>query len=98
MGHDLYALFIIKNSNNVLESLYHKTQMAATDRIEQSQLAVLLMQETIKTASIKNFKNAELALAYIEKNIQIMDPVNVLKRGFSITYHNGKAEIGRAHV
>ncbi|QIH40270.1 hypothetical protein G7A72_16290 [Flavobacterium sp. Sr18] len=27
----------------------------------------------------------------IEKNIQIMDPINVLKRGFSITYLNGKA-------
>ena len=90
--------FIIKNSNNVLESLYLKTQMAATDRIKQSQLAVLLMQETIKTASIKNFKNAELALGNIEKNIQIMDPVNVLKRGFSITYHNGKAVKDTTHL
>jgi exodeoxyribonuclease VII large subunit len=30
-------------------------------------------------------------LENIEKNIQIMDPINVLKRGFSITYSNGKS-------
>jgi exodeoxyribonuclease VII large subunit len=36
-------------------------------------------------------KNSELALENIEKNIQIMDPINVLKRGFSITYFNGKS-------
>lgn len=27
----------------------------------------------------------------IEKNVEIMDPVNVLRRGYSITRHNGKA-------
>lgn len=37
------------------------------------------------------FKNSELALENIEKNILIMDPINVLKRGFSITCLNGKA-------
>jgi exodeoxyribonuclease VII large subunit len=27
----------------------------------------------------------------IEKHVGILDPVNILKRGFSITLHNGKA-------
>ena len=27
----------------------------------------------------------------IEKNVRILDPINILKRGFSITLYNGKA-------
>ena len=49
------------------------------------------MQEKLELQPILYLKNSELALENIEKNIQIMDPINVLKRGFSITYLNGKA-------
>jgi exodeoxyribonuclease VII large subunit len=30
-------------------------------------------------------------LLRVEKHVGILDPVNILKRGFSITLHNGKA-------
>jgi exodeoxyribonuclease VII large subunit len=37
-------------------------------------------------------------LLRIEKNVNILDPVNILKRGFSITFHNGKALKSYAEV
>lgn len=47
------------------------------------------MQNKLQNQPIIYLKNSELALEIIEKNTQIMDPINVLKRGFSITYLNG---------
>lgn len=32
-----------------------------------------------------------LEVVGLEKNVQFLDPINVLKRGYSITFHNGKA-------
>ena len=43
------------------------------------------------TVSIAYLNKEKDGLLGIEKNVNILDPVNVLKRGFSITLHNGKA-------
>lgn len=44
-----------------------------------------------KAASMSYMKNENDKLLHLEKNINILDPVNILKRGFSITLYDGKA-------
>ncbi|MBR0054104.1 MAG: hypothetical protein IJP65_02220, partial [Bacteroidales bacterium] len=39
----------------------------------------------------QNITNKRNELRYMDEKLQIMHPSNILKRGFSITYHNGKA-------
>jgi exodeoxyribonuclease VII large subunit len=53
-------------------------------------VTAIQLQVKLELQPIFYLKNSELALENIEKNIQMMDPINVLKRGFSITYFNGK--------
>ncbi len=83
--------FIVKNNYGKLNVLQAKTRIATKFNLNQLKVAVIQLQEKLELHPILYLKNSELALENIEKNIQIMDPINVLKRGFSITYLNGKA-------
>jgi exodeoxyribonuclease VII large subunit len=83
--------FILKNNHEKLNVLQAKTRIATKFNLNQLKVAVIQLREKLALQPILYLKNSELALENIEKNIQIMDPINVLKRGFSITYFNGKA-------
>lgn len=48
-------------------------------------------QKTLQSGSTNFQKLKRSELKNLEININNMDPVNVLKRGFTITLHNGKA-------
>ena len=48
-------------------------------------------------ASLK-VNQEKLQLENLQRNIQILDPINILKRGFSITRLNGKAVKESAEV
>jgi len=83
--------FIVKNNHEKLNVVKAKTRIATKFNLNQLKVTVIQLQEKLEFQPILYLKNSELALENIEKNIQIMDPINVLKRGFSITYSNGKA-------
>jgi exodeoxyribonuclease VII large subunit len=83
--------FIVKNNHEKLNILQAKTRIATKFNLNQLEAVVIQLQNKLEIQPILYLKNSELALENIEKNIQIMDPINVLKRGFSITYLNGKA-------
>ena len=83
--------FIVKNSHEKLNVIQAKTHIATKFNLNQLKATVIQFQEKLELQPILYLKNSELALGNIEKNIQIMDPINILKRGFSITYSNGKA-------
>ncbi|SEF82423.1 exodeoxyribonuclease VII large subunit [Flavobacterium urumqiense] len=83
--------FIVKNNHEKLNVLQAKTRITTKFNLNQLEAAVIQLQNKLEIQPILYLKNSELALENIEKNIQIMDPINVLKRGFSITYLNGKA-------
>ena len=83
--------FIIKNNHEKLNVVQAKTRIATKFNMNQLKVTVIQLQEKLELQPILYLKNSELTLENIEKNIQIMDPINVLKRGFSITYSNGKA-------
>ncbi|MDO8316689.1 MAG: exodeoxyribonuclease VII large subunit [Flavobacterium sp.] len=83
--------FIVKNNHEKLNVVKAKTRIATKFNLNQLKVTVIQLQEKLELQPILYLKNSELALENIEKNIQIMDPINVLKRGFSITYFNGKS-------
>lgn len=44
-----------------------------------------------KNAEIKTFlQSNKYKLSLYENNLKLLDPKDILRRGFSITYHNGK--------
>ena len=86
-----HSQFIVKNNKEKLNVLQAKTRIATKFNLNQLKVTVIQLQEKLELQPTLYLKNSELALENIEKNIQIMDPINVLKRGFSITYSNGNA-------
>lgn len=67
-------LNLVKQSNELL--------------LNESKSALKLAGKLPTSASLY-FKNEENIILGLEKNIRLMDPVNVLKRGYSITKYNG---------
>ncbi len=54
-------------------------------RIREEHHVINNKQQTLKPAPIKLLKSALMSLENMEQTVKILDPVNVLKRGFSIT-------------
>lgn len=83
--------FLLKTNQENWISLHTKTHIACKFKLNEAKNTIALLQEKIKQLPEFVLKNASFVLENTEKTIQIMDPVNVLKRGFSITYQNGKS-------
>lgn len=85
------AQFIIKNNNSNLNSFKEKTRLATIFNLSQLKVSINNYQEKIRIQSKLQLKTSWLAIENIDKNITILNPINILKRGFSITYFNGKS-------
>lgn len=83
--------FIIKNNNTNLNSFKEKTRLASIFNLSQLKVSINNYQEKIKIQSKLQLKTSWLAIENIDKNLTILNPINILKRGFSITYFNGKS-------
>lgn len=67
-------------------------------QLNQSKTGTVHYKERLKQQTSILFKQAETALNGIDKNVTNMSPVNVLRRGYSITLLNGKAVKDAADV
>lgn len=83
--------FILKNNNDKLNAFRERTGIATKFNLNQQKVSVIQYQEKLTIRSILQLKNSNLVIENIEKNINILNPINILKRGFSITYLNGKS-------
>lgn len=79
-------------SGNLLKQAGHSLSMFAREltyksklRIREEHHVINNKQQTLKPAPIKLLKSALMSLENTEQTVKILDPVNVLKRGFSIT-------------
>ncbi len=98
LGH-LYDLqeLILTHSKGRLEKeemkMEHLTQAIRGThlRLGQHMNQLQLMQAQIKLLVTQKISAEKQKLNYLEKSIEISQPDNILKRGFSITRKNGKA-------
>ncbi|MFI5171815.1 MAG: exodeoxyribonuclease VII large subunit [Chitinophagales bacterium] len=82
---------ILVEKNNVLNMHKGSLQLNAV-HICNSGLELIVNSVSRLRRGVNGFNNfAKQQLSSLEKNIMHMDPANVLKRGYSITLHNGKA-------
>lgn len=92
-GRSLYqgSAFLFRNQRNILGHVKEQTGRQATFQLKNRHEFVLRVQRNLSGKTASKIKNEQLLLEGLEKNIRIMDPKNVLKRGYSITTKNGKA-------
>lgn len=85
-------------TTNRLAKSHHDIRSAGRIMIQESKFLVSNKRREIEQAKAELEKNVagqinghKQVLQSLDKTVSILDPINILKRGFSITLHNGKA-------
>ncbi|NMH27292.1 exodeoxyribonuclease VII large subunit [Flavobacterium silvaticum] len=85
------AAFIFRNEKNQVASCKDRIFSSANLNLNQSKSALNQTKERLNLQALLKVKRDELEIENLQRNVSNLDPVNVLKRGFSITRINGKA-------
>jgi exodeoxyribonuclease VII large subunit len=76
--------------NTFLQRVLSKTETHAEVKINRQQGVLNQMQKQVKADINSLLQKENRNTIYYEKNAKALDPINILKRGFSITIHKGK--------
>ncbi len=83
--------FMIKTNSTLLKVYNQQISKSSSLHIKEQTVILKQLQDSFFIQSKLRAKQEKLQLDNLEKNLRNLDPVNILKRGFSITRHNGKA-------
>ena len=83
--------FLLKTNLGYVNYYNDLVVKSATHQIAQNALLLQQLKSNLLAQSNTTFKESKLQLENLERNLTILDPINILKRGFSITYLNGKS-------
>jgi exodeoxyribonuclease VII large subunit len=81
---------VITEKNFFSQSKQYLQQQLRHRLVTEGEMLTNAFRDLKRNASL-NIENDEKQLAYSEKRLQLLDPINILKRGFSYTLHKGKA-------
>ena len=74
-----------------LESLFQRLFTASKELMKQSDFLLLSLQQRVQPAVRGRLSSEHHRLDLLEHRARLLDPTLLLKRGYSITLHNGKA-------
>jgi len=83
--------FRFKSEIDILNYSVLTVERESLSLLDHQNRSLLQLTQKLDLGSHYKIREHSLELSSIEKNVENMDPRNVLKRGFSITLHNGKA-------
>ena len=75
----------------VLIRLATRIEVKTKELLQQQQFQLNTIPQRLKTASERILSQEQMRLNFIEKSLSMAGPERILKMGFSITLHNGKA-------
>lgn len=81
---------VTKNQNQLKNIVVQISHNAKFD-IKEGFNIINQYQEKLKFRSSNLLNSTSRNIVELEKNLDLLDPIHVMKRGFSITRHNGKA-------
>jgi exodeoxyribonuclease VII large subunit len=85
------TLSLLSNANYRMASSSVSVAQLAKGRLSMCQDRINRSEMNIKTASLKRIKDGNILIDSFQNTIKHLDPINVLKRGFSITMKDGKS-------
>jgi exonuclease VII large subunit len=83
--------FQIQNKAFSLQQLQQKASILALGKIQELDFAIAQEWVQLKNFSQNQWQKAQQQLEMLDQKTQILSPVHVLKRGYSITRLNGKS-------
>jgi len=93
IGAQIPVLFSIVRTKQEarLESLFQRLFTASKELMKQSDFLLLSLQQRVQPAVRGRLSSEHHRLDILEHRARLLDPTLLLKRGYSITLHNGKA-------
>ena len=82
--------YFLKNENDAVLSLKNDYRIVTKDIITAERNTLSLISKPIKGSLLHFFERKESDLEQLEKTVNILNPSNVLQRGYSLTLLNGK--------
>ncbi|MCQ2280472.1 MAG: exodeoxyribonuclease VII large subunit [Bacteroidales bacterium] len=82
---------IIETHKRNLDSFSAALQRETSNRLSTEKFALDKFQSDIYIYSKQQLAHETAAIMHLEEKLQLLNPSNILRRGFSITYHNGVA-------
>lgn len=81
--------FIAGRRRNLREAAYN-LRFKPVEKIKNQRMALLNFRKMVELQGKLCLKNESGKLTALETKVRLLEPRNVLKRGYSITFHNGK--------
>ena len=85
-----YALRLLASSDNKLTSLQHRVELKTVDLIAKNRLLLDRKSDQLSALVNQQLQQQQNNLKLIETKLQLLDPQQLLKKGYSFTTHNGK--------
>lgn len=82
---------MLKRFRNTLRETTSTINSSVQSKLKSHALEVGKIELELAVHSRRTIKTETVGLTYLEKNLDNLNPKNVLKRGYSITLHNGRA-------
>lgn len=82
---------ILECQQRNLDAFSTSLQRETVNRLATEKFALDKFQSTIYIYGKQKLTSEAASIAHIEEKLQLLNPSNILRRGFSITYHNGAA-------
>ncbi len=83
---------LLKKQNEAISSLSMSLKYLIRDRVQKNNFKIDNYSKSLKNIVVSKLKNQEQNLSIFESKVNLLNPENILKRGYSITRVNGKAK------
>lgn len=84
------AIFILRQQRAFALDIAARLTRSSSACLEKTGIDMAKISSALESASVHFIDLRRQALAIVEKNVGNLDPVNILKRGFTITLANGR--------
>lgn len=95
-AYRLQTMQLFTQEKRKIEQVEHNYHLIATRFLTQEKSKLDKIQSVINLSTKQLFVNKKKEISNIEEKIKLLHPDNVLKRGYSITFLNGKALTSKA--
>lgn len=73
-----------------LDGFTHRLKSAVKDQMKQGSLKIAYAKERLRTHTKMQLKSNKLYVEKLENHLNLVNPLKVLERGYTLTLHNGK--------
>lgn len=86
-----HSQFMLKTNIGYVNYYNDQVFKSSIFKLQQNALILEQLKISLQLQTNNTLKQDRLNINNLERTLLILDPINILKRGFSITLHNGKA-------